>query len=101
VFRLEGFEVLLLLLCGMTNKGTGNGWSLWVERFERCGWVEDVGVLRFAQDDSKNRQRQPQIPPLLCGMTNKRTGNRNSNNSNDNGNGNEMATATKMTGAES
>jgi hypothetical protein len=57
---------------------------------ERYGWVKFVGVLRFAQDDSKNRQQQrqrqeratarqgqeqrqeqPQIPPLRYGMTNK------------------------------
>jgi hypothetical protein len=38
----------------MTNKRTDNGLSLLVERFERYGLVEGFGVLRFAQDDSKN-----------------------------------------------
>ena len=27
-------------------------------RFERFWWVESLGVLRYAQDDSKNGQRQ-------------------------------------------
>jgi hypothetical protein len=29
-----------------------------VERFERLGWVETFGVLRCAQDDSKDKQTQ-------------------------------------------
>jgi hypothetical protein len=50
-----------------------DGLELGRERFERYGWMEGFGVLRFAQDDSKNRQQQKQIPSLRCGMTNKRT----------------------------
>jgi hypothetical protein len=37
--------------------------GVWAERFERYGWAQFVGVLRFAKDDSKNgqqRQRQEQ-----------------------------------------
>jgi hypothetical protein len=51
--------------------------ELLVERFERCGWVEGFGVLRFAQDDSKNKQQQGQMKDK----------NRNNGNGKDNGNG--------------
>jgi hypothetical protein len=52
---------------------------VWIEKYRWFGLVEFFGVLRFAQDDSRNgqRQQQQQIPD---GMTNKETdnGNRNS-----------------------
>jgi hypothetical protein len=31
----------------------------------------NTGMLHCVQDDGKNMQRQKQIPPLRCGMTNK------------------------------
>lgn len=40
---------------GMSPAGRlekGKGWGLLVERFERCGVVEGLGVLRFAQEAS-------------------------------------------------
>jgi hypothetical protein len=43
----------------MTNKRAGNSLSLLVESFERYGLVEGFGVLRFAQDDSKNKTTAP------------------------------------------
>jgi hypothetical protein len=42
---------------------TGNGKSVdeyWVERFEWFWLIEFFGVLRCAQDDGRNRQRQEQ-----------------------------------------
>jgi hypothetical protein len=39
---------------GMAERRTGNGLSLLVERFERYGLAKGFGILRFAQDDSKN-----------------------------------------------
>ncbi len=45
-------------------------WSLLVERFERWGGVEFFGVLRCAQDDSKNLeqgQERTAGPPLSEG----------------------------------
>jgi hypothetical protein len=47
------------------------------ERFERYGWVEFVGVLRFAQDDGQGQAKATADPPLQCGMTNKGIGNGN------------------------
>jgi hypothetical protein len=35
-----------------------NGLGLGGERFQRYAWMRGFGVLRFAQDDSKNRQGQ-------------------------------------------
>jgi hypothetical protein len=81
----------------VTDKGR---LGVMVERFELYGGVKGFGVLRFAQDDSKDEQRQrqrqlqlqgqhqrqlqPQIPPLRYGMTNKKT---NNGNGKSNGNG--------------
>jgi hypothetical protein len=61
------------------------GWLPWLtvvgERFERYGWMECVGVLRCAQDDSKNRQRQTETTAKQT------TANAdNGNNETDNGN---------------
>jgi hypothetical protein len=78
-------------LIRVVAKRFGRSW--WVEwglirvvakRFGRSWWVEFFGVLRCAQDDGENKQRQEQrqrqqqeqrqqqIPPLRCGMTNKK-----------------------------
>jgi hypothetical protein len=63
-------------------------------------------VIRFGRNDGgfvrkreQQRQRQQQIPPLRCGMTNKRTRNDNGKcndkgNGNDNGNGNDSGKCT-------
>jgi hypothetical protein len=34
--------------------------AAWAERFDRFGWVEVFGILRFAQDDGQNSQRPEQ-----------------------------------------
>jgi hypothetical protein len=62
--------------------------ELLVERFERCGWVEGFGVLRFAQDDSKNKQRQKQMQEQGHGKNKKKNNGKNKNNSKNNGKGN-------------
>src|SRR5271168_2704410 len=71
------------LLGGMVGLG-------WGRRFWRSGSVGCFGILRCAQDDSKNgqRQQQKQIPPLRCGMTTKKAGNSHSNGNSNNGNSN-------------
>ncbi|MBB5319118.1 hypothetical protein [Tunturibacter empetritectus] len=32
---------------------SGNGWIVWVGRFERYGWVECFGILHSVQDDGE------------------------------------------------
>jgi len=47
-----------------------------------------MGHPSVVVEGDENKQRQQQIPPLRCGMTNKKTsnGNNNSNSSNSNKN---------------
>jgi len=50
--------------------------------------AEWMGHPSVVVEGDENKQRQQQIPPLRCGMTNKKTsnGNNNSNSSNSNKN---------------
>ena len=61
----------------LRNNGKG-----WVERAGRLWWVKTFGVLRCAQDDSKNVQRQQQEQEHATATTTARTCNDNNNSKN-------------------
>jgi hypothetical protein len=61
-------------VCAMTHKRQ-DGAGVLLEEGAGGGVGGGFGILCFAQDDGKDKQRQPQIPSLRCGMTNKKTDN--------------------------
>jgi hypothetical protein len=87
-------RLLFVALLVGKRKGKSSGKNE-IQGFLHCGGKcaafgrNDVGFLEWV-GESRQRQVQPQIPALRCGMTNKRAGNGKSDcncNSESDGNG--------------